>query len=163
MKISHIKVENYRSLKNVSFDVDDYSALVGANGSGKSSVLYALDWFFNGKPLEPTDVCGYKDGETIPEDCVVEVSVTFSGLTEHDRARLQQYGRGDTATFRRTWTMGQKDKVVGNARQGPGFAEVRAYTKVGEFRPAYKSLREAMTELPDLGVAPARESVHHAQ
>ncbi|WP_187270518.1 AAA family ATPase [Lacisediminihabitans profunda] len=135
MKISHIAVKNYRSLKNVSFEVDNYSALVGANGAGKSSILYALDWFFNGRTLEPSDVCGYEEGVTADEDCVVEVAVTFSGLTDHDRERLRQYGRGAQATFQRTWSIGQKDKVVGNATQGPGFAEIRSFTKVGDFRP----------------------------
>ena len=162
MKISHIAVKNYRSLKDVSFEVDNYSALVGANGAGKSSILYALDWFFNGRTLEPSDVCGYEEGVTADEDCVVEVTVTFSGLTEHDRVRLKQYGRGAQATFRRTWSLGQKDKVVGNATQGPGFAEIRSFTKVGDFRPAYKLLRDTFTELPDLGAAPSRDSVHEA-
>lgn len=43
MKISTISVSGFRCLKKV--EVEDYSVLIGANGSGKSSVLYALDWF----------------------------------------------------------------------------------------------------------------------
>lgn len=162
MKISRIEVKNYRSLKDVDIDVDDYAALVGANGSGKSSILYALDWFFNGRPLTTSDVCGYKEGVTSDEDCIVEVAVTFSGLTDADRRRLKQYGRGATATFRRTWRKDGKDKVVGNAMQGPGFAQVRAYTKVGDFRPAYAGLRSTHAALPDLGSQAQRDEVHAA-
>ena len=162
MKISRIEIKNYRSLQDVVVDVDDYAALVGANGSGKSSVLYALDWFFNGRALTPSDFCGYEEGTTLDEDCVIEVAVTFSGLTDADRRRLKQYGRADTATFRRTWRKDGKDKVVGNAMQGPGFAPVRAFTKVGEFRPAYAELRAAHSGLPDLGKQASRDEVHSA-
>ena len=45
MKISTISVSGFRCLKKVEVEVEDYSVLIGANGSGKSSVLYALDWF----------------------------------------------------------------------------------------------------------------------
>lgn len=162
MKICRIEIKNYRSLKDVTVDVGDYAALVGANGSGKSSILYALDWFFNGRALTPSDVCGYEEGVTSAEDCVIEVAVTFSGLTEADRRRLKQYGRSSTAVFRRTWKKDTKDKVVGNALQGPNFAQVRGFTKVGEFRPAYVSLRSAHAELPDLGPSPSRDDVHAA-
>ncbi|WP_076494776.1 ATP-dependent endonuclease [Microbacterium sp. RURRCA19A] len=159
MKISHVAIRNYRSLKEVDIVVDDYSVLVGANGAGKSSVLYALDWFFNGRALSPSDVHGYVEGTTEDDNCFVEVTVTFRDLTIHDKARLQQYGRGTTATFRRTWRRGSGEKVVGNALQGPGFADLRAMTRVTELRPAYRALREEVTGLPELSPSPSKDDV----
>jgi ABC-type transport system involved in cytochrome c biogenesis ATPase subunit len=38
-----VTVENFRSLESVRLDLDPVTALVGANGSGKSSILRALD------------------------------------------------------------------------------------------------------------------------
>jgi len=154
MKISRVQIQNFRSIKSLDLPVDSYTALVGANGSGKSSVLYALDWFFTGGPLELSDVHGHTlteiTDDTMPA-AVVEVTVTFSGLTNRDRERLEQYGRGDTASFKRAWEVGaDKDKVVGNALQGPGFAAIRGMKLVGEFRPAYNVLRESVTDLPVL-------------
>jgi putative ATP-dependent endonuclease of OLD family len=162
MKISRIEIKNFRSLRDVSVDVDDYAALVGANGSGKSSILYALDWFFNGRHLSPADVCGWEEGVTPDDECFIEVAVSFTDLTAADRWRLQQYGRGDTAKFRRTWRRDAKDKVVGNALQGPGFSAVRSHTRVGDFRPAYAGLRELHADLPDLGTQASRDQVHAA-
>ncbi|MHA3723014.1 ATP-dependent nuclease [Leucobacter sp. HY1910] len=162
MKISRVQISNYRSLRDVDITMDDYSALVGANGSGKSSVLYALNWFFNGGSLEPDDVHGYKEGETSDEDCFVEVTVTFRDLSAQDRVRLEQYGRGSTAVFRRRWQKGAGEKVVGNALQGPGFAAVRSMSRVGEFRPAYLALRSLHPDLPDLGSAPSKDQVFAA-
>lgn len=164
MKITHIKAENYRSLKCLEIDVDDYTALIGANGTGKSCILYALDWFFNGYKLSPSDISGYtEDHESEPTDTTVAVTVTFGSLTEQDKDRLKQYGRGSVVRFRRSWTLGEdKDKVVGNASQGPGFAELRSMSRVGEFRPAYAALRQQYNDLPDLGTSPNKESVHAA-
>lgn len=169
MRISHIVVENYRSLKRVEITVDKYTAFVGANGTGKSSVLYALQWFYDGAALEADDVCAYSppaEGETLDESPeavaarTVSVTVTYSDLTAPDRSRLREYGRGQTAVFKKSWTIGDaKPKVVGNALQGPGFAEIRAMKLVGQFRPAYATLSAATQDLPDLGASPSKDEV----
>jgi putative ATP-dependent endonuclease of OLD family len=56
MKISHVTIQNYRSIERLDVDFDDYASFVGANGSGKSSVLYAVNWLINGGNLDPADV-----------------------------------------------------------------------------------------------------------
>lgn len=165
MRVSQIEISNFRSIKHIAIDVEPYTALIGTNGAGKSAVLYALDWFFRGGALEASDVhrsVDAKSRETIEPtpETVVEVAVTFTDLSGRDRERLERYGRGDRATFKRSWSVeAAKDKIVGNALQGPGFADVRGMTKVGEFRPAYKRLRATMRELPDLGASPSKEQV----
>jgi putative ATP-dependent endonuclease of OLD family len=93
----------------------------------------------------------------------VSVSVTFSELSATDRLRLLEYGRGETATFSRSWTVGEaKSKVVGNALAGPGFALVRQKTLVGELRRAYADLRAEVSDLPDLGAAPKKDEIQQA-
>lgn len=47
MNIKQVKIKNYRSCENISIDFGNIHALVGANGSGKSTVLRALDFLFN--------------------------------------------------------------------------------------------------------------------
>ncbi|MBU2603934.1 MAG: ATP-dependent endonuclease [Actinobacteria bacterium] len=165
MRIARIEISNFRSIKHIAIHVEPYTALIGTNGAGKSAVLYALDWFFRGGPLEVSDVhrsVDAKSGETIEPaaETVVEVAVIFTDLSPRDRERLERYGRGDDATFKRSWSLSaEKDKIVGNALQGPGFADIRVMSKVGEFRPAYKTLRATMPELPDLGVSPSKDQV----
>jgi putative ATP-dependent endonuclease of OLD family len=142
MRIASVTIRNYRCLKNVTIQVDDYGVFIGTNGSGKSSVFYALDWFFNGTPLSETDIHDYKEGESLPAVSTIEVGVTFADLTVKDRERLEQYGRGDRAEIRRTWYAENKQvKTVGNARQGQGFAEVRAESSVVTMRQKYGELR----------------------
>jgi putative ATP-dependent endonuclease of OLD family len=160
MRIASVTIRNYRCLKNVTIQVDDYGVFIGTNGSGKSSVFYALDWFFNGTPLSETDIHDYKEGESLPAVSTIEVGVTFADLTVKDRERLEQYGRGDRAEIRRTWYAENKQvKTVGNARQGQGFAEVRAESSVVTMRQKYGELRASVTELPDLGRSPSKDDI----
>lgn len=161
MRIAAVTIRNYRGLKNVTLQVDDYGAFIGANGSGKSSVLYALDWFFNATPLTEIDVHGCSEGGVLEPGATVEVAVTFTDLTAKDRERLQQYGRGDRAEIRRTWYADTKQtKTVGNARQGPGFAEVRADPQaIADRRQAYRDLRERVADLPELAGNASKDAI----
>ncbi|WP_209561073.1 ATP-dependent endonuclease [Frigoribacterium sp. PvP032] len=160
MRIAAITIRNYRSLKDVTLQVENYGAFIGANGAGKSSVLYALDWFFNGTPLSEIDVHGWKEGVALDPGATVEVSVTFTDFTAMDRARLQQYGRSDRAEVRRTWYADTKQtKTVGNAKQGPGFAEVRADQGIALRRQGYRNLRAVHSELPELGSSASKDAI----
>lgn len=163
MRIAAVSVRNYRSLRDVALEVDDYGAFIGANGSGKSSVLYALDWFFNGTPFSETDVHGYQEGGVLESGATIEVSVTFTDLTDKDRERLQQYGRGERAEIRRTWYSDTKQtKTVGNAKQGPGFADVRADQPIAERRRKYRELQTAHAGLPVLSGTASKDAISDA-
>jgi len=47
MKLERIKIQNFRSCRDVTICVNSMHALVGANNAGKSTILRALDFFFN--------------------------------------------------------------------------------------------------------------------
>ncbi|MBN9156905.1 MAG: AAA family ATPase [Microbacterium sp.] len=148
MRISHLTVRNYRSLEQLDMEVTDYTALVGANGAGKSSVLYALDWFFKGQDLDESDITDH-DGSVAADS--IEVAVTFSDLTTADRQALGQFGRGDLARVRRIWRRdGKGTKIVGRALQGPGFVGVRNVSSVPAMRTAYRALAQTTKGLPRL-------------
>jgi predicted ATP-dependent endonuclease of OLD family len=46
LKLSHVKVHNFRSIKDAEFTLHNYSILVGANNAGKTSLLTALRIFY---------------------------------------------------------------------------------------------------------------------
>lgn len=147
MQLSHLVVKNYRSIEHLEINVDDYSALVGANGAGKSSILYAVSWLINGGILDDSDVHTCPNHADITGK-TISVAATFTDLSPMDRERLEKYGRGNSLTVRRSWTVGDaKQKIVGSALQGPGFIAVRAAGAVADARSAYIALR---AEQPDL-------------
>lgn len=47
MAIKNIEINGYRSIYNLKIDASDISALIGRNGSGKSNILSALNYFYN--------------------------------------------------------------------------------------------------------------------
>ena len=47
MKLTEIKIKNFRSFKDENIPLEDYTCLVGPNGTGKSAVLMALNVFFS--------------------------------------------------------------------------------------------------------------------
>ena len=149
MKLTNVKVRNYRCLKSLDIELNDYTALVGANGSGKSSLLYALNWFFNGGQLSADDL--HCLGEE-PKETELSVEISFSDLNDQDRQVLGRYGRGSVATFRRSWSSESgKEKMIGNAMQGPGFSEIRAnQTPIAEMRRLYREVRATLPSLADV-------------
>jgi putative ATP-dependent endonuclease of the OLD family len=48
MKITRIKIENFRSLKKVEFATTDFNIFVGQNNCGKTNFFEAIEFFFNG-------------------------------------------------------------------------------------------------------------------
>ncbi len=47
MKITEVTIHNFRSIKELSFNLYDYSLLVGANNSGKSNIIDAIRLFYD--------------------------------------------------------------------------------------------------------------------
>jgi putative ATP-dependent endonuclease of OLD family len=141
MRIARIQIRNFRSLEQLDLHLEDVTVLVGANGTGKSSVLHALDWFFSGMPLDEADVTG-KDQER-----TTSVAVTFTGCGAPDRAALGNYVVGDDATFERSWSRDSGDKLTGHPLAFPAFEEVRATSRAQEKIEAYKRLRERRSDL----------------
>lgn len=75
MKLKEIKLQNFRGYKNeTSISFDELTVLVGRNDAGKSSILDALNIFFNDVEIEKEDAC--VRGAT-PE---VSISCVFSDL-----------------------------------------------------------------------------------
>ena len=48
MKLLRLKAKNYRSLREVSIDLEDFNVFIGANASGKSTILDALRFLNDG-------------------------------------------------------------------------------------------------------------------
>ncbi|WP_313591810.1 ATP-dependent nuclease [Agrobacterium cavarae] len=46
MKISSIEIKNFKAIASACLKLSDFNVIVGANGSGKSSVLQAMHWMF---------------------------------------------------------------------------------------------------------------------
>lgn len=150
MRIQRVAIKNYRCLRDVDIRFDEVTTFIGPNGVGKSAVLRALDWFFNGtaQSLTDEDVWAGADRKQI------SVEVQFCDLTDLDRAALGKYAAGGAQTVRlwRRWEDGTA-KLSGHAQAYPAFEDVRRLERAGERTAAYRALRDAR---PELGLPAAR-------
>jgi predicted ATP-dependent endonuclease of OLD family len=75
MKISRIKIENFRSIKRTEFNTSDFNIYVGQNNCGKTNYFEALEFYFNGigKGINIDDL-KYKRDPTL--EILVEVEFT---------------------------------------------------------------------------------------
>lgn len=146
MKIQSVGIKNFRTLKNMNIVFDSVTTLIGPNGTGKSTVLRALDWFFNGgKNCELADKdCSFGD---VGED--IEVRVTFSDLTDRDHEALGKYAPTEATTFT-AWKKRYTDRsevLSANLKSYPPFAEIRCKSSATERKTAYSQLRLDDTSL----------------
>jgi putative ATP-dependent endonuclease of OLD family len=152
VRLASIRVENFRCLRDLELELDSVTVLVGANGSGKSSVLHALKWFFAGGDIELRDVTGHEEGLT------TAVTARFHDFDAADRAALGRYAEGESATFERRWSAEEGEKLTGRSRAYPAFEEIRSSGGAMAKREAYAQLRAARSDL-DLPVASSAQAV----
>ncbi|MFE1359447.1 ATP-dependent nuclease [Streptomyces harbinensis] len=140
MKIKRVRIENFCCLNKADVLFEDITSFIGPTGVGKSTVLRALDWFFNGEK----DVSLSEDDiYSAAEDSRICVEVEFDHLTDQDRQILGRYAPdGSTSVIIwRTWQKGE-DKITGKALAFRPFEEVRKKNgKAMELRGAYEQLR----------------------
>jgi putative ATP-dependent endonuclease of OLD family len=141
MKIQSVHIKNFRTLKDVAIPFDSVTTFIGPNGTGKSTVLRALDWFFNGKPGSLTEKdCSFG---AIDED--IEVQVTFADLTEKDRNELGKYAPAGVTTFT-AWKLRSSsgaETLSANSKSYAPFSDIRSKGSAAEKKAAYNELRTA--------------------
>ena len=127
MKITNIKIENFRSIKQTDFATTDFNICVGQNNCGKTNFFEAIEFFFNGigrgGNVEELKFKREADNEII-------VEVTFSGAiagaaqmqNQANKTKIETALNGsDTVMFRRSSTVPNKRKMfVGGAEVQPG-------------------------------------------
>ena len=126
MLIKKIEVKNFRSIRKTYLDCDNLTAIVGRNGAGKSSFLYAVDTFYDiAAPITEEDFFNRDMGSPI------EIRVTYDDLREDEKEEFSPYIRNDKliVTKRISSENGHiTQRYYAAALQIPQFAKIRAKT-----------------------------------
>ena len=82
MKLKKIKLKNFRSYKNeVEIEISEFNAFIGKNDIGKSTILEALDIFFNdGKGIIKIDKSDMNNEAYSNEESDITISLCFENL-----------------------------------------------------------------------------------
>ncbi|MBT4790660.1 MAG: AAA family ATPase [Halobacteriovoraceae bacterium] len=79
MKLLNVKIKNFRGYKQeITIPISDLTTFVGKNDAGKSTILEALEIFFNNKSV----VCEKDDLNINADNTKIEISCEFSELPE---------------------------------------------------------------------------------
>jgi putative ATP-dependent endonuclease of the OLD family len=91
MKLAEVRIKHYRSCRDVRITLANMHALVGANNAGKSSILRALDFFFNPSTRQIDEEAFWNKDPSQP----IRVEGLFVELTDHEKEKLAAYLRPD--------------------------------------------------------------------
>lgn len=106
MKLTHLRIQNFRSCREVSLEIGNMHALVGANNAGKSSVLRALDFLFNPSARSLNEESFWNKDSSLG----IRVEAIFSDLTDKEKEALGAYLKADgTFHMARSARMGAKN------------------------------------------------------
>lgn len=77
MRLKAIKLKNFRGYKAITtIKIDNLTAFIGKNDTGKSTIIEALEVFFNGNLVE----CEREDLNIAADDNIIEISCVFDSL-----------------------------------------------------------------------------------
>ena len=148
MIIKSVEVKNFRSIREESLDCDNLTAIVGRNGAGKSSFLYAIDIFYDiAATITEEDFFDRDTGSPI------EIRVTYGNLRDDEKKEFQPYIKDNRliVTKRISSENGRiMQRYYAAALQIPQFAEIRAKSGKRDRVNAWNELVDS-GKLADLG------------
>lgn len=99
MKLRTLRIRNFRCFDEIDLEIASMHALVGANNSGKSTILKAIDFMLNPSSKKINEECFCKGRTTLP----IEVEGVFDQLSDEETTLLAPYLRSDGLfQFKRT-------------------------------------------------------------
>lgn len=96
MQIRSLKVSGLRSIQEATLTFDDVTVLIGSNNAGKSTLLFALQLFFEASPKWTSDDFHQREAEAI------EIIITFDNLTPSEREEFGSAAQEGQLTISRT-------------------------------------------------------------
>ena len=139
MQIQNVQVKNFRSILNETLPCDSLTALVGRNGSGKSSFLSALELFYNpAAGVTPEDFYA----EDVAQD--IEIAVTYIDLDAEAKDFFSAYVDNDSLTVVRVFSdpqSGKSGSYHGMRLQNPDFVDIRKASSARDKRAIYNEVR----------------------
>lgn len=122
MFIEKVQIENFRSIKSGEVCLGNMTTFLGRNGVGKSTVLYALESFYNvGAQYSHLDYYNHQQVETS-----IRIRVTYAALRPDELSEFGSYVQGGKLTVTKVINQGGA-RYFGTIAQIPAFADLRKH------------------------------------
>lgn len=165
MRLAQIRIQNFRSFDDETINLDPYTCLVGPNGTGKSTILTALNVFFRNASSAASSVSNLCKEDFHHQDTSrpARITLTFNDLSQEAKEDFKHYCRQDKLVVfsQAKWADsegGAEVKQHGSRlvmqEFAPFFKASKEEAKVAELRVAYQKIRERWGELPEVTTKP---------
>lgn len=148
MIIESIHVKNFRSIYDENISCERLTALVGANGSGKSSFLHALRLFYSKSPK-----IDFEDFYNRNIDVEISIAITFKELSGAAKKRFLSYLQNEKLTVERVFYYREDSRIAhtyhGATLQNPDFAQIRESFEIRDRGKTAQILYESLKQKPD--------------
>ena len=91
MRLTYLRIQNFRACKDITLEIGGMHALVGANNAGKSSMLRALDFLFNPSTKSLNEESFWNKDNSLE----IRVEAIFTDLTDKEKEALGAYLKAD--------------------------------------------------------------------
>jgi putative ATP-dependent endonuclease of OLD family len=145
MQIESVYIENFRSIERAEIFFGDITTILGRNGVGKSTLLYALESFYNVGALYSS--FDYYNNQV---DKSIRIRVTYCNLRPEEESEFGAYVNAGKLTVSKVINQGGA-RYFGAVAQIPRFAELRQLSA--------REKRAALKADVDAGVFPKFPSI----
>ncbi|KAA3631711.1 MAG: ATP-binding cassette domain-containing protein, partial [Calditrichaeota bacterium] len=138
MLIELVEIKNFRTIKDTLFKCNNLTAIVGRNGSGKSTILHALNYYYDTNA--PVNVEDFFHRNT---DEKIVIKVTYTNLSDEEKLEFKLYITENKLIVSKIISFDDgriTQKYYANELQIPEFAIVRKNESKTEIRSAYNKL-----------------------
>lgn len=161
MRLKKITVENFRSIKQETFKVDNYNCLVGPNGAGKSTILNALNVFFRNNESTNIDIStlSEEDFHYKNTDEPIRIFLEFVDLSTDAQEDFKAYYRNKSLHIyaEAKWDEHSRKAEVKHYGQREVLDDFSIYFRkdkegayADELKEIYQNLRTEYSELPNV-------------
>lgn len=159
MKIKSVRIQNFRSFKDETIFLNDYTCFVGCNGAGKSTLQNALNVFFRQYKDCKTDLSNLSADDFHHKDTSnpIQITVEFTDLSEAAKQELSAYVRQGKLIITAKAVYDEITKRAEVRQYGNRlvmndfkiwFEAEKAGEKVPKLKEIYNNLRTLHNELP---------------
>lgn len=160
MKIEAVRIQNFRSFKDETVFLNDYTCFVGPNGSGKSTLLCSLNVFFRQFKDSKTDLSKLTkdDFHHKNTDEEIRITVTFSDLSKQAIEDLSHYVRQDKLTISAVAKYDEDTEIAEVKQYGERlvmkdfakfFEADKEKAKVKDLQDIFKDIKKVYSDLKD--------------
>ena len=169
MRLKKIKIENFRSIKNQTIELDRYNCFVGPNGAGKSTVLNALNVFFRNNDSANTDIStlSKEDFNFKNTSNPIRIYLEFVDLSDEAKSDFKAYYRNDSLHIfaEAKWDEEKRKAEIIHYGQREVIDDFSIYflkdkegAYASELKEIYQDLRSEFEGLPDVSTKGDMES-----